>query len=161
MLRLFYLSDSHPYPYLSCGSFVGRHRGRHGNPCPVNISSLRMGVGEPQGKPWSTFRRSLSNCAGSCFRVCEPKNKYRGSPAKPPGALTTQPATGISNKHDVAANYGINTVEPVVRRPSRARCASAASLSAKLWRVSIRTAPACTTSKSSLAAASKSSRLAR
>ena len=54
---------------------------------------------------------------------------------------------------------GISRVEPVVARPSSARCAASASASGKRWWISILTAPVATTSNRSLAQASSSSRV--
>ncbi len=56
--------------------------------------------------------------------------------------------------------YGSNTVEPVVSRAARARCALAASLSAKVWLTSILTAPERIALKRSLARRSRSLRVA-
>ncbi len=55
---------------------------------------------------------------------------------------------------------GCRIVDPVVLRPSSARCAAAASRSGKRWLTSIRTAPLATTSNSSRAVATRSLRAA-
>lgn len=60
----------------------------------------------------------------------------------------------------IVVAQGSNTVEPVVCRASSTRCASAASLRAKLRPTSMRTLPDWTTSNRSCAVATKSSRLA-
>ncbi len=56
--------------------------------------------------------------------------------------------------------YGSNTVEPVVSRAARARCALAASLSAKVWLTSILTTPELIALNRLLARASRSFRVA-
>ena len=55
---------------------------------------------------------------------------------------------------------GVRTVEPVVRRPSRSRCASAARLREYFWPMTMRTFFARTAANSSRAAASSSLRVA-
>ena len=58
-------------------------------------------------------------------------------------------------------SYGSSTTEPVVSRPSSARCASAASLSGKVRPISTLMAPSRTASNSLPAPSSRSSRLPR
>ena len=51
------------YPFPS--SFLGRPRGRYCNARPVSFSSLWMNFSEPQGKPFSAWRRKTSSLEGS------------------------------------------------------------------------------------------------
>src|SRR4029077_13541500 len=85
-------------------------------------------------------RRKLAN---------QQSNGCEGESCKPPPGL----------HRACLRDYGINTTEPVVLRPSRSLCDCAASLSAYVW-VGIFTAPEPTTLNRSLAMLTRSSRLA-
>lgn len=90
----------------------------------------------------------------------------------PPGVrpdrltLRTGPALATARKRKGSGGvpspgrHGSRTVLPVVLRASSARCASAASFSAKVWFTRICTAPEATTSNRSRARSIRSSRFA-
>src|SRR6185437_15198029 len=71
-------------------------------------------------------------------------------PTKSHGAILNDPrAQGAAWAAHSLAFQGTNTVEPVVRRPSRSRCACAASASAYRCPILTRTTRLFTTAKSS------------
>lgn len=134
---------------------------------PARSVSSRFPTHPPRAFVRLPDRPSARPDAVPAIRVNQPGPRDPACPAGNPGfrfRLGTPKARSwpacCPRPARTRTSQGMRTVLPVVWRASRARWASAASLSAKVWLTRICTAPLATTSNSSAAMASRSARFA-
>ncbi len=139
---------------------VARHRPGHQAGVPAaRLRALPAGgrLDQPAARRPRAGARDRAPPGGAAFRNGRSPERGRG----PWCALHRAPAGArVSGSGRPVSAYGINTVDPVVRRASRSRCACAASASAYRCPILTRTARLLTAAKSSRAAASSACRVA-